>query len=551
MAWCLIPQYADKFISALKNGEINPEKLADMTSGQRRAYLTKFVGEGNAKNVNSLFESKLLLKNQQQGMVTWAKRVAGLKPEARRDLIAKIQKLEKVLDPKEERAFLADLASSKLGVDITVVEAKSIADLSRKVEAAKVSMESGGDRLAYGSSKVALENYVNELKESAGRLSVLESVKTGKFITEIAGFAKSIKASLDNSALFRQGWKTLWTHPEVWQKNARRSFVDIAKTLKGDDVFNAVRADIVSRPNVDLYTKAKLAVGVVEEAYPSRSPGKIPLLGKLYKASETAYTAFLYRTRADVFDKYVEIANKSGINLKDDLEIKSIGKLVNSLTGRGDIGAFEPSANALNTIFFSPRFLKANIDTLTLHAMDKMSPFARKQAAVNLVKVIGGTAAVLAIANAIKPGSVEIDPRSADFGKIKIGNTRFDVTGGMSSIATLAARLITQSVKSSTSGKVNEVDSGKFGSSSSTDLVYNFFTNKLAPAISTIIFLQQGDRFTGEKPSIPGALKRLLVPIPITTFEELRKDPDAADTLLSMIADALGISTNTYGAKKK
>jgi len=40
------------------------------------------------------------------------------------------------------------------------------------------------------------------------------------------------------------------------------------------------------------------------------------------------------------------------------------------------------------------------------------------------MRAVLGTAAVLTIAKALKPGSVEDDPRSADFGKIKIGNTR-------------------------------------------------------------------------------------------------------------------------------
>jgi hypothetical protein len=56
-------------LDALKNNEIDPAKLADMTSAERRDFFTKIVGEDDAKDVNALFESKLLLKNQQTGLL--------------------------------------------------------------------------------------------------------------------------------------------------------------------------------------------------------------------------------------------------------------------------------------------------------------------------------------------------------------------------------------------------------------------------------------------------------------------------------------------------
>ena len=63
MAYCLIPSLAEKFKLAMKSGEIHPDKLSIMSSKERQALFKKFVGE-DAPNVNALFESKLLLKNQ-------------------------------------------------------------------------------------------------------------------------------------------------------------------------------------------------------------------------------------------------------------------------------------------------------------------------------------------------------------------------------------------------------------------------------------------------------------------------------------------------------
>lgn len=545
---CLPPKAVDRFKEALKSGEVDPAKLADMSSEERHQFFSKLVGENDAKTVNSLFEEKLLLKNQQKGMITWAKKVAGMSQPARQDMISKIERLDRVLDPEDKEQFLKDLASTKLGVNVTQDEAKAIATLSKRVEEARANMDSGGDRLAFGRAKVALSNYVNELKVAEQKFSLGELKSPAKLAVRAAGNAKAINASMDNSAIFRQGWKTLWTNPRIWQKNARQSFTNLVKQFGGHEVMDELHADIVSRPNYDKMVRAKLAVGNLEEAFPTTAPEKLPVLGRAYKASEAAYTAFVQKTRADVFDKYLEVAQKSGVNINDDKELQAIGKLVNSLTGRGSLGRLEPVGNTVNNVFFSPRFLKSNIDLLTqpLGKGGATSKFAQKQAAKNLLKVVMGTSAVIAIANAVRPGSVELDPRSSDFGKIKVGDTRFDVTGGVGSILTLAARVATQSSKSTTTGQVTKLNSGKYGSQNSLDVVNNFIENKLSPVGSVIKDMLKGQDANGNKVTAGGEVGKLFTPIGLQNFKDMASDPNSANKLLTVIADGLGISANTY-----
>ncbi len=93
--FCLTKEYADKFKNALIDGSITPDTLFKMTSEERRNYLGKFVGNWNAKGVNTLFEGKLLLKNQQAGMITWAKKVTGLNETQKATILDKIEKLDK------------------------------------------------------------------------------------------------------------------------------------------------------------------------------------------------------------------------------------------------------------------------------------------------------------------------------------------------------------------------------------------------------------------------------------------------------------------------
>lgn len=448
-------------------------------------------------------------------------------------------------------------AAEKRGVKIpsnvvTTEETKNIIDLAKTAEQKKNTwLDNGGkiddpSRLEYGRAQVAFKNTINDLKLEASKQTLKEKGVRG-VIKDVAGNTKSLQSSMDNSALFRQGWKTLMTNPGKWAKNSLKTWQDIAKTFGGKNTLDELKADIVSRPNAELYQKAKLAVGIDEEAFPTSLPEKLPVAGKLYKASEAAYTGFLQRQRVDIFDKYMDIAKKTGVDLNDK-QLQDIGKLVNSLTGRGHLGKLEPAADTLNSIFFSPRMLKSHIDVLTAHQFQQgVTPFVRKEAAKNLLKIISGTAAVLATANAVKPGSVEWDPRSSNFGKIKIGNTRFDVSGGMGSVATLASRLAAWSKKSSTTGDVKSLTGGGFGQGDAADLVIDFFENKLSPAAGVARDIMRGEDFNGNKPTIGNIAKGLAMPLVIQNFTQA-KQPNSADPLAALIADGLGISANSYSS---
>lgn len=574
MSFCLPQDLANKFKEALTSGKVDPAKLSKMTSAQRNAFFSDLIGKENATDVNALFESKLLLKNIQGGMINWAKKVAGLNEITKRDLVSKIERLDKVLEASDEQVFLNDLASQKLGTEVSFEEAQHITELSKAVQEKRDAVDSTSlagseDRLDYGAARVALTNYVGELKLANESPSVakfkeefkqnpLKTVKDA--VVNTAGVAKAVNASIDNSFWGRQGFKAIFTNPREWASNFAKSFKDIAGQLKvspeNNDIINGIKADAYSRPNAlnGNYERMKLDIGIKgEEAYPSTLPEKIPGLGRVFKASEVAYTGGALRLRVDIADRIIKIAEDNGVDLTDVKEAQSIGKLVNSLTGRGDLGKAQVFAKEINTTLFSPKSLKASFDFLTAHQLQKdVTPFVRKQAAINLIKVASGVAVILSIAKALDPDSVETDPRSSDFGKIKVGDTRFDLTGGMASMITLGARTIPglwgkASTKSSTTGKITPLNSGEFGAKTIGDVFWDFGQNKLSPAAGALndVFFR-GKDFKGNKPTVASEAKNLAYPLPIKNIEELSQDPNAANIWVASIMDSLGIVTNTY-----
>lgn len=563
MAWCIPKHLTDKFIQGLKSGDIDPIAMMDMSSEQRRDLLAKYIGEENAPKANAMYESKLLLKDQQRGMITWIKNVGGIKESAKRDMVSRVNRMDKILTPETEDAFYEDLAAQKLGITVNIEEAENIAKLAKEATDKKEVMEKGPRRKGngqwteaereYGFAARAFSNYVRDLKLEANKMTV-ESIKadpTGsvkKIGLKAAGVSKSMRATFDHSIILRQGWKVMMTHPDIWWNNTLESFSDIAKSAGGEAIVDEVMAYVLSSPEYDNMVKDKLGVDKVEEEFPeSDIVEKIPVFGKVHKVANDVFTAFAYRNRAQLYEYYADVLRKSG---ETEITGKGVGKLANSLGSRGSLGRLESVADVANVLFFSLRNTKANFDVLTAHLFSKdISPVLRKRAAINLVKVIGGTAAVLAMAAAMG-ADVEKDPRSPDFGKAKVGNTRFDFSGGASSIYVLASRLALMSTKSSTTGKITPLNQGAFTGRTGEDLVYDFFANKYSPAASVVRNLLRGSTFEGEEPTIFNTAEDLFVPIPIETGFELLDDPDSANFLLGMLAETLGIGTQTYSPKQ-
>ncbi len=571
MPFCLPKHIVDNFLAAIKDGTLDPIKMMDMNPDVRHTLLAGILGEDNATKANALYESKLLLKDQQRGLITWIKNVGGLTPKREQDMISRVNKMEKILTPENKDAFLKDLARQKLGVTVTMDEAANISELAKMATEKKEVMKKGEKRIGvtakatktemeYGIAAVEFRDYLRKLKKGPvveGK-PVVQAVydlllqagadPSGTFLVA-AGITKTLKTVWDNSVLLRQGWKVLMSHPAIWEKQALGTFKDMYNTIGGKPVMKEIDAWVLSHPLYDDMVRDRLAITVVEEEIPeAQLIEMIPIIGTLAKAAENAFTGFAYKNRVDLYCLYTEIANKSGYTNTKDM---GIGRLVNSLTSRGALGRLEPFADILNVTFFSIRNLKANFDILTAHLLDKkVSWFVRKQAAINLLKIVSGTAAVLALASAMG-ADVEWDPRSPDFGKFRIGNTRFDVSGGMSSIVVLAARLISGAMKSSTTGKISPIRGEKALWTDGKDLVTDFFGNKLAPIFSVgSNIILTGRTFNGDKISVANTVNDLIMPLQVDTGIEMWKDPDSAPLLLGLIAEFLGIGTQTYGPKK-
>ena len=571
--FCLTKDKIEEFKKALKERKIDIAHLINMSTEERTKLLANYAGE-SAKDVNTLFEQKLVLKNRIQGIKNWTSKVGEIgryNPEKKVELAKlaeeyKAKQEERIFNPKEDEAFLNDLADTKLGTHITKEEAKNIFDLTSKADELKSKFDtktstwsSESDRLSYGASKVALEKYVDFTKNNKFSLkNVLKSnlleikqagykapaVAISKIINAIKDNSVALVAILDDSFLGRQGLHTLQTHPTIWWKAAINSVADWAKTIKDpDSATDALWADIYSKPNYinGEYDLAKL-IPKTEEQFPTSTPELIPGVGRVFKGSNVAFTNSAIRMRTGIYDLMKKIGTDNGVKW-DNVQIKDVGTMINSLTARGKIGQ---KAGIVDLVLWAPRMLKGNYDVLTGHTlgMGLETSFARKQAALNWVKIISEAAMVITLANAIKPGSAETNPTSSDFGKIKVGNTRIDYTGGAGSLITLASRIYAGGSKSSTTGVFTKYGAG-FGQSSAFDAVIDFLSNKVNPPVKVVIDYLKGQNFQGNVPTITSEGYSAFMPIVAQNIIGL-KDNHSADQILGVISDFFGGNSQSY-----
>ena len=608
MPFCLTAEFVEKMKQAIKSGKLNPEKLNNMTSAERRNFLADIIGKETAEQVNLLFEKKTLLKNQERAMYDWAREITGLSKAEKEATLAKIKqtfadKDRRLYEPKENENFLneitSDIYSKKYKTEVSLEEAQTITEMAQDLKVAKEQInpdftwKSEEGKFKAGASERALVNYTNSLKSEATKKGLINPFKeTGignkaeamiensRISTNfIAQTSRGIVAGIaDNSFWGNQGIKVLW-YPKttrIWAKDFFKSFIDIGKILtsgvkKGEEIRDGVYADYYTRQNrLNGKYNAKiegggkidkrLDIGTGEEEISTdvmTKLGQIPIISKIpilkqgfelvargAKAANVAYEAGAMRLRMDVADKYYEWSEKAGKDMTNNHEVGSINTVINSLTGRGGIGAFEKAGKQINWVVFSVKFAKSNIDFLTAHWLDpNISVNAKIIATKNLLTVVSMIGTTLVIAKTLDPNSTDLDLRSSKLGKI-YGQ---DITGGMASYLTLTSRIATQATKSSTTGIVSPLGNG-YGQMNGVNIFEQFLENKTSPIATVVKDLMKQETFNKKKPTLLTELQGLTTPIGVSNTIDIYNEKNS-NLLLMLIGSGLnlvGFNKNVY-----
>jgi hypothetical protein len=350
---------------------------------------------------------------------------------------------------------------------------------------------------------------------------------------------------------------------------AAKAFVKMHQHAFSQKKFDRWMQEVRDHPAYDVMIESGLFIAdqnnpdikMREESFSGSLGEKIPLFGQIVKGSARAYASYLNVLRVNMFLNAAEGFANEGFTPANAPDIyKSWASFVNSATGRGGLGIVEPASNLLSTAYFSPRLIASRVNLLGLSDLayglggkkgfyGSMPPEVRRMAVGDVMKFVAtassvvGALAMWAGADDEDDFSVESDPRSTDFGKIRIGNTRWDLLGGFQQYVRAIAQIATEEKKKTSTDNIMYT--------SSESVAFRFNRSKLAPTTGLIYsaLLGSGKNMVGEEIYTWGTLVGMLTPMIGHDIHETYKDAGVMRAIGVGVSNFYGGAASTYVPK--
>lgn len=292
-----------------------------------------------------------------------------------------------------------------------------------------------------------------------------------------------------------------------------------------------------------------------EEAIASSLAEKIPGYGRYVKASNRAYTGFLNDLRAAKFGQLMDAA--AAVGRENDLVLgKKIADFVNNATGRGSMKFFGNRLNLeypsvveiLGDSLYSPRALSARLAFMNPHNYVQAEPLIRNEYWKSLARIGVSWGAFAGLASFLPRAKVSMDPTNADFGKIRIDNTRIDPGAGFQQLLVLTSREAAGGTTSSTGPAGKPGKFTKFGSSPMAPTMWSlpgrYIYNQMNPSLRFVADMLQATK--KEPVDLTDRTLQLALPMYVTDIADAAKEDDAVAEFFAPLLSSTGTGVQTY-----
>ena len=468
-------QSIDKLNKAIQTSALSTARR--LTEDERSLELGKRVGK--AKEVRA------------QALKRDPGNIQGAQDEARTALAGEMPKasFERFTDEQMTSTDFENIRAEILGKGLQFFQEEHALEALKKLQMGLVPTESEMKDLG----RVIGKEQITALEEAAKGVPG----KAYDFVVNLVNFPTTMLASSEVSMIGRQGLTTLFRWPKQWLKAFGSSYSSYFSSENADFAQN----EMLTRKGAEFGEEMGLFMSEMdaglnkrEERFQSSWAKQIPYMGAFVRASERAAVVGMNRLRTQIWDHVVN--QWEGMNYPES-EYRRLARIINMSTGRGNITnkTIQGALPILNASFFSPRYVASRfemigsgvyslVDVVTGNARPSSKIMASQM--VNFV-IAGGIAMAMAIALG---ATVEKDPHSSDFGKVKLGRSRFDVWGGFQQIIRTAVQL--------GSGRGKAVSSGEMFTKSRLETFGRFIQSKLAPTPQLAVELLSKKTFLGE-----------------------------------------------------
>jgi hypothetical protein len=360
---------------------------------------------------------------------------------------------------------------------------------------------------------------------------------------DAANIPRTLMTAWDASAPLRQGAILTAGHPIEGVK----ATAAMVRAMASPKYSKLVAEGIENSPNAAVYDKMKLYFADVtqgatlnqrEEAIMSRLAGKIPGIA----GSQRGYATYLNKIRQGIADNFIQGNPKLSTK-----EYEQFGHWINIASGRGDLPKLLADNSAIMNAMFAPRYAMSRLqlpgEVVKTMLDPRIGRHARAEMARDITAFAGTGTALLTLGQMAGVWKVELDPRSTDFGKGRIGPTRFDFWAGEQQIARYATQLATGQRKTST---------GEIASRGRMDVIQTWLETKMSPTTGLAIDLLRGEDFVGDPVDFktPGGVGKqaweMLAPLFLQDMAEAAKVHGSQWAGALAAPAALGASAMSY-----
>lgn len=328
----------------------------------------------------------------------------------------------------------------------------------------------------------------------------------------------------------------------------------------------------------------QLFVGKKEYAKTASAREQIKNVNPL-RVLERGNTSYMNQLRLNRFIEGVEKLKLEGKDpVKDIEDYKALAKAINTLTGRANVPQFLKTTDpkVLAAIFFSFRNWVSKLNMLNpvfyyslgnyskpSEIFTKKPTVAQKIAITDMMRYITITTSMMYLIQAAAGKddegedviSIETDPRSSDYMKMRMGDLRLDPWGGLQSTITFFMRMATDQTKSTKTGEIL-TGGERFGARTRGELFQDYVSGKFNPSAGLIWEYmhtkqktdENGETYRenkfGEKFSIAEDVYNIK-PMYWEAISEIKKEQPGVWGNFIIAAGALGINTQVYGKPKE
>lgn len=398
--------------------------------------------------------------------------------------------------------------------------------------------------------EVQKKYYEMKLADRLARMNAGE--KLLDFVGQSLSVARTVLAGGEFSMVGRQGLlpATMAPHkvPGVIHEMLKsfaseKSVTEADFQLKRRKNFANYERDKLFLSDVKDWTEKK-----VEEANTGRWARKLPFFKNFERANSTA----LNLLRANAYDVlYAYHTKLDGVEPTPE-QGRNIARQVNIMSGRGEFGKFELARPVGSKILFSPGHTISRFQYALGGALWTGDAKSRIVLTAAYAQTIVCLSAMLGLAWYASDSDkwIETDPRSSDFLKIKMGQTRLDLMAGMSQAIVFMSRMASRQTKKGDKVVPLTGPTLKFGQQDLGDVVGGFARSKLNPFLGAGFNAWSEKDFSGNPSDVETELNKLYKPMTWADIVDAYQAQGLAKGVGLGIAAMLGAGVTTYQPRK-